>query len=198
MNRESMVFYRSFMEATDSLEADQYKKVIQMVLHYAMNGEVPEEKGIEYSLFALMKPQIDANNRRYENGKKGAEFGKLGGRPKKETPKKPQENPKDPPNDNSNDNFNENLTVMNKKKNHLYGEYRHVKLTDEEYQKLLSDYGASVLDDYIRRLDEYIQTTGKKYKDHNLTIRQWIRKAGGTNATVNTEQRSDYKEVCFG
>ena len=162
MNRESMVFYRSFMEATDSLEADQYKKVIQMVLHYAMNGEVPEEKGIEYSLFALMKPQIDANNRRYENGKKGAEFGKLGGRPKKETPKKPQENPKDPPNDNSNDNFNENLTVMNKKKNHLYGEYRHVKLTDEEYQKLLSDYGASVLDDYIRRLDEYIQTTGKK------------------------------------
>ena len=93
MNRESMVFYRSFMEATDSLEAEQYKKVLQMVLHYAMDGQMPEEQGIEYCLFALMKPQIDANNKRYENGKKGAEFGKLGGRPKKETPKKPHANP---------------------------------------------------------------------------------------------------------
>ncbi len=194
MKRESMVFYRSFMEATDSLEAEQYKKVIQMVLHYAMNGEMPEEKGIEYSLFALMKPQIDANNRRYENGKKGAEFGKLGGRPKKETPKKPQENPIETPNYNSNG----NLTVKVKEERHLYGEYKHVRLSDTEYQKLLSEYGASVVTDYVRRLDEYIQTTGKKYKDHNLTIRQWIRKAGGTNATVNTEQRADYEEVCFG
>ncbi len=194
MNRESVVFYRSFMEATDSLEAEQYKKVIQMVLHYAMNGELPEEKGIEYSLFSLMKPQIDANNRRYENGKKGAEFGKLGGRPKKETPKKPQENPKEIPNDN----LNVNSNVKVKEEKHLYGEYKHVRLTDAEYQKLLSDYGTLAVDDYIRRLDEYIQTTGKKYRDHNLTIRQWIRKAGGTNATVNTEQRSDYEEVCFG
>lgn len=192
MNRESMVFYRSFMEATDSLEAEQYKKVIQMVLHYAMNGEVPEEKGIEYSLFALMKPQIDANNKRYENGKKGAEYGKLGGRPKKETPKKTQDNSTKTPN------VNENATVNVKEKHHIYGEYKHVKLTDAEHQKLLSDYGTAVLDDYIRRLDEYIQTTGKKYKDHNLTIRQWIRKEGGKNATVNTEQRSDYEEVCFG
>ena len=198
MNRESMVFYRSFMEATDSLEAKQYKKVIQMVLHYAMNGEVPEEKGVEYSLFTLMKPQIDANNKRYENGKKGAEFGKLGGRPKKETPEKPQENPHISPNVNVNENDNDNVKDNVKEQKHLHGEYKHVRLTDKEHQKLLSDYGASVVDDYIRRLDEYIQANGKKYKDHNLTIRQWIRKDVGTNATVNTEQRSDYEGVCFG
>lgn len=195
MKRESMVFYRSFMEATDSLEPEQYKKVLHMLFHYAMDGEEPEEQGIEYSLFALMKPQIDANNKRYENGKKGAEFGKLGGRPRKETPKKPMKNPMETPNVNVNDNVNSNVNVKETK--HCHGDYKHVRLTDAEHKKLLSDYGESVLEDYIRRLDEYIQSTGKTYKDHNLTIRQWIRKADVDNGKKKTEQRSEYEKVTF-
>ena len=190
MNRDSMVFYRSFMEAIDNLDPEQYKKVLQMVFHYAMDGIFPESEGMEYSLFLLMKPQIDANNRKYENGKKGAEFGKLGGRPKKESPQKPLINPTESPNENENVNANDNV----KEKKHIYGAYKHVRLTDEEHKKLLSEYGQNVLDEYIRSLDEYIQQTGKRYEDHNLTIRQWIRKAGKSNgSSSNTEQRSEYQ-----
>lgn len=190
MQRDSMVFYRSFMEATDSLEPIQYKNVFQMLLHYAMDGKQPEEEGIEYSLFSLMKPQIDANNRKYENGKKGAEFGKLGGRPKKERTCKPQKKPKETPNVNENGNVNDNK--------HIYGAYHHVRLTDEEYNRLLTEYGQIVLDDYIRRLDEYIQQTGKKYKDHNLTIRNWIRKESEKNGScTNAEQTAEYAKIGF-
>lgn len=44
----------------------------------------------------MIKAQIDANRKRYENGCKGAAHGHKGGRPK-ETPPEPQENPKETP-----------------------------------------------------------------------------------------------------
>ena len=95
-------------------------------------------------------------------------------------------------------NNNEEECLKNEKK-HIYGTYKHVRLTDEEHEKLLTDYGQNVLDDYIRSLDEYIQQTGKRYKDHNLTIRKWIGgKAGKSNVgSSNTEQTAEYAKIGF-
>lgn len=64
-----------------------------------------------------------------------------------------------------------------KEVNHKYGEYQHVQLTDKQYQKLIADYGEYWIAQYIQKLDEYIQMKGAKYKDHNLTIRNWLRNA---------------------
>lgn len=62
---------------------------------------------------------------------------------------------------------------------HKHGEYKHVLLTDEQYQKLLDDLGESKLTEYIKKVDEYCQQYGKSYKDYNLTIRKWFNKDGG-------------------
>ena len=56
---------------------------------------------------------------------------------------------------------------------HEYGEYRHVKLSDAEYEKLARDYGEDALLEGIKRVDEYCQEHGKSYKDYNLTLRKW-------------------------
>lgn len=56
---------------------------------------------------------------------------------------------------------------------HLYGEYKHVKLTDNQYQKLCNDYGEEAVLDGIKNVDEYCQQYGKSYKDYNLTLRKW-------------------------
>ena len=55
-----------------------------------------------------------------------------------------------------------------------YGEYNHVLLTDEQHQKLVTDYSADKITEYIKKIDEYCQQYGKSYKDYNLTIRKWI------------------------
>lgn len=68
---------------------------------------------------------------------------------------------------------------------HKYGEYGHVKLTDERYSKLITDFGEQKTAEYIKRCDEYCQQYGKGYKDYNLTIRNWIRKDGEKNAGVS-------------
>ena len=57
---------------------------------------------------------------------------------------------------------------------HKYGEYNNVLLTDQEMDKLKAecpDWGAR-----IERLSAYIAQSGKSYKNHLATIRNWARK----------------------
>nr|DAP69988.1 MAG TPA: Dna polymerase B [Caudoviricetes sp.] len=64
-----------------------------------------------------------------------------------------------------------NINVCTHK--HKYGEYSHVLLTDKEHKHLLDLYGDS-LNEHIKILDEYIETSGKKYKNHSLVIQKWV------------------------
>ena len=101
--RESFVFYSSFAEALSEMPDKSRLKLYDAIVLLALHGEETEFTGIEKAVFSLIKPQIKANNKRYENGKKGAEFGIKGGAPTgndnakknnpKTTPKQPQNNP---------------------------------------------------------------------------------------------------------
>lgn len=57
---------------------------------------------------------------------------------------------------------------------HKYGEYNNVLLTDEELEKLKTEY--SDYKERIERLSSYVASTGKSYKSHYATIRNWARK----------------------
>lgn len=54
-----------------------------------------------------------------------------------------------------------------------YGEYQNVKLTDKEYNSLISEYGSST-DEIIKYLDEYIEMKGTKYKSCYMAIKKWV------------------------
>lgn len=120
--RESAIFYRSFYEAIKDLPSENQAEIYTAIFEYALNFKELELKGISKTIFTLVKPQIQANNRKYKVGKLGAEYGKLGGRGKKrkdkETPTKPQELLTETPNVNATeyDNDKENNNV-NKKEN---------------------------------------------------------------------------------
>ena len=119
MERESFVFYRSFYEGIKELPRDIQGEVLTAIMEYGLNGVTTEnQKQITKAMFALIKPQLDANNQRFENGKKG-------GRPKAncnqtETETKPKQNrnkTKPEPNVNVNDNVNDNnISFLEKKK----------------------------------------------------------------------------------
>ena len=55
-----------------------------------------------------------------------------------------------------------------------HGTYQNVYLSDEELQKLQSEFPD--WERRVNRLSEYMQSTGKRYKDHLATIRAWARK----------------------
>ena len=67
------------------------------------------------------------------------------------------------------------INVGRKPTRHKYGSYKNVLLTDEEMEKLMTEFPRDGLE-RIERLSEYIASTGKKYKNHLATIRSWARK----------------------
>ena len=109
MERNSFVFYDSFYKAISKLKPEEQSLCLKALCDYCFKGESPKEDNpIVNMFFELIKPQIDTNNKRYENGCKG-------GRPKNQiiTKVKPNDNQtktkteKLKPNDNVNDNDNE-------------------------------------------------------------------------------------------
>ena len=107
--RESFVFYRSFYESIRLLPKKYQLQCFDALCNYALN-DVPFEglPGTVEAILKSFKPQVDANNRRYENGCKG-------GRPKgsqDETKPKPKHNQdKTKPKRNDNDNVNDNVNA---------------------------------------------------------------------------------------
>ena len=84
---ESFVFYKSFYEAAAALEPADRLAFYEALAEYAICGEDPDiESPVARAMFIMAKPQLDANEKRRENGQKGGEYGKLGGRPRKENP----------------------------------------------------------------------------------------------------------------
>lgn len=57
---------------------------------------------------------------------------------------------------------------------HKYGEYNNVLLTDEQMAKLQAEF--TDWPERIERLSSYMASTGKGYKDHLATIRNWAKK----------------------
>jgi len=100
--RDSTVVYRSFWEAVRDLPCEEYKAAMEALLAYALDGVDIAETATAKMFLTMAKPQVDKNNQRYENGKRG-------GRPKnqKETKQKPNENQTKP---------NENQTEPKAKK----------------------------------------------------------------------------------
>lgn len=61
-----------------------------------------------------------------------------------------------------------------KEPRHRYGEYENVLLSDRELDKLKQEFPD--WEDRIERLSEYMASTGKTYKNHLATIRNWAKR----------------------
>lgn len=101
--KRSFVMYDSFLEAMKHLNDSEFRECVMKIRDYALEG-IDEESQSPYVniILAMAKPNLDSAKRRYmasvENGKKGAEFGKLGGAPKgnqNARKKQPQKQPLD-------------------------------------------------------------------------------------------------------
>lgn len=55
-----------------------------------------------------------------------------------------------------------------------YGEFKNIKLTDSEYQKLAEQYGNQNVEKYIKKMDVYLQEKGRTYNNYYLALQKWL------------------------
>ena len=70
--KESFVFYRSFYEALEKVDDATFRQALSAICRFALYGEEPTDLGDVAKLaWVLVRPQLEANNKRAVNGKRG-------------------------------------------------------------------------------------------------------------------------------
>ena len=68
--------------------------------------------------------------------------------------------------------------------------------TDKQYENLIELFPKDY-QERIQKLDDYMQSTGKKYKDCLATLRNWARKDGYDFKQIEKQETKDEEELCF-
>ena len=72
IERDSFVFYRSFYEAISDIDDPIEKaQIYDAICELALNNNSVELSGTAKVFLALIRPQIQANNKKWKNGKRG-------------------------------------------------------------------------------------------------------------------------------
>lgn len=77
---------------------------------------------------------------------------------------------------------------------HIYGEYKHVRLSDDELNKLNAQYGEKKTQAAIKLLDESMEMKGYKYKSCYLAMKKWVFRAVEENGFSEKENNSVTEE----
>lgn len=151
MERDSFIFYKSFYDAISETDTETQISLYNAICRKALYDEDVFLEGTAKILYTLIKPQIEANSKRYEDGKKG-------GRPKKETTginnKKTTGFENKKPNNNVNDNENVNVNVNdnnNVSDSCVDGLQEVVEFYNQNIG-LITPHGLEVLEDYVREM----------------------------------------------
>ena len=185
--RKAFSFYRSYYEASKDLPREAQADFLMAICAYMFDGVEPDLQGVASAMFKLAKPTLDTSIKR-------ASAGQAGGKSKansKQTDSKPEANQKQTDgNDEAtvkrymindymiNDqviNDKEKINKKEKPQRHKYGQYKNVLLSDDEIEKLKTEFPLD-WQDRIERVSEYVASTGKKYSNFLAVIRAWAKK----------------------
>ena len=191
--RDSAIFYRSFYEAIDNLPSkSQKEQVYSAIFDFIFKNIEPQLKGNSLSVWILIKPQLIANQIRYENGSRSKTQAS-----RKQNISESQAN-KNVFNVNENENKNENVLmethppardVFHSFARSLNIDYEKLKESiDEKYNTWVKDgwrdgNGKEITDweQSFKNTVPHLKPWPKKKAEQNSTVKGIFGKKGGQN-----------------
>jgi len=155
--RDSCIFYRSFFEAIKELPKENQADVYNAIFEHSLNFNEIELIGINKTIMTLIKPQLDANIKRFENGKK---------------PKQKQNESKTEANNNVNVNNNKNVNnniLLKKETKDVFSEIEILPLNNQEpkRKKVAPKKEINLPNEFIEIWDLWLEyRTAKKIKNY--------------------------------
>ena len=164
--RDSFIFYRSFYDASKCLKTEEKAQLFDAICSYALDEKVEQLDGTAYGMFQLVKPQLDANRKRFNNGCIKKQKGSKKEAKAKQTKSKIEANV----NVNVNPNVNENLNLESKSKSKLF-----IKPTIDEIKDYCLERKNNVI---AQKFYDYYEARGWKLKtgvmkDWKACVRTW-------------------------
>lgn len=178
--RDSFIFYRSFFEATKTLTTEQAADLYYAICSYALDRKELELEPVQKALFSLIKPQLDANHKRWENGCKKKQ------KVSKPQAKRKQKRSKPEANVNVNVNVNDNVNVNEK----VYRKFAHLHINLDDYEKLVNEFSSEKVIDILDQIENYKGNT--KYKNLYLTAKNWLKRDNLTTEKNEKKRASDF------
>lgn len=92
------------------------------------------------------------------------------------------------------DNIDTKPSGEHREPRHKYGEYSNVLLSDTDLAKLKSEF-PNEWRERIERLSAYMASTGKSYKNHLATIRNWARRDSIARSKRSSRNESHWEKT---
>ena len=172
---DSFILFTNVSEVLAPLNLEQKGELFQAILDYE-NGKEPMITDPMVNLaFIPIRQGLDVTDAKWEKERKArSEAGKRGMQSRwahNEKHKNPDgvidENPKEKPKKSKGE-------VKEKPKKDTYGLAGNVTLTQDEYNKLVAEFGMTETQKAIQYLDDYIADKGYKSKSNYSAMRRWV------------------------
>ena len=199
--RDSFIFYRSFFEAINDLDDMQQLEIYKAVANYSLNFVESDLKGVSATIFKLIKPQLEANNKRFLNGTqpKSKHYESKTEAKQKQVESKTEANSNNNVNNNVNNNANEKgnkkLEISNEKK-----EFSFSLSKETQYENVSSEY-KDKLKEEIEKLNlslsyedftDSLIAKGYKYKNFLLAYKTWCKKDFNKSKSSTTNSTDEW------
>ncbi len=188
MQRESLIVYRSFYEAIKELPSQNQAEIWGAICELGFNNNLIELQGISKTVFILVKPQIEANYKKYLNGLKPKNKQKVSD--KKAKPKQSLSKPQGNVNENVNVNVNVNNTVNG------------IERKRDEFKKLLEPFKEKYTARLLNVFYEYwtasdlkskkVRFENEKFFDVGRRLASWKRREKPTDYGPTDDGLVDY------
>lgn len=182
-NFNSFIMYHDFYDSLEELTNEEAGLLFKAIYNYQMGNEyLTDDKLVNIMIKTLIKTFERDKDKWLLIKEKRSEAAKTRWSNEKQIKPKPKI-------------VKETKPKTSKEPKTAYGEFGKVTLTEKQYIQSLEVYGndVNILNEAINILDNYIESTGKVYKNHYAVLNGWVKER--MNEIYKSKNKTNLRDI---
>lgn len=185
--KDSFVLYASHLKLVDKLSDEQAGQLLKAIYRHTQGESVTELDPATDMLYSIIAEQLDKDRVKYDEvieKRRQAGIASADKRTAKTNKKEHMLTHDDTNQQEATDNVyvNDNDNVK-----HIYGEYRHVRLTSAQYEDAVKKFGKEQTDYLITEIDAYCEKKKKTYNNYREAMNTFVKRGALDSFTPKSD-----------